>query len=63
MMIAMSKERITRRHAIKKAAYTAPLVLTMLVAPSFASAGSGDYREKKDGKEKRDKRPKVKRKH
>ena len=58
----MSEERITRRDAIKKAAYITPVILTVLAAPSFASAGSGNYRDKKDGKEKRDKRRKVKRK-
>jgi hypothetical protein len=66
MMIAMSEERITRRDAIKRAAYTAPVILTILAAPSFASAGSGNPREKKDHKgkkdhkEKRHKHPKFK---
>jgi hypothetical protein len=58
----MSEERITRREAIKRAAYTAPVILTIVAAPSFASGGSGNYRDKKDGKEKRDKRKKIKRK-
>jgi hypothetical protein len=37
----MSEQQITRRDAIKRAAYIAPVVLTVLAAPSFASAGSG----------------------
>jgi hypothetical protein len=34
--------KITRRDAIKKALYTAPVILTLKVAPSFASNGSGE---------------------
>ena len=68
----MSKERITRRDAIKKAAYITPVILTVLAAPSFASAGSGvaagsgkvkhkkDHKGNKDHKDKRDKRIKFK---
>jgi hypothetical protein len=37
----MSEQQITRRDAIKRAAYMAPVILTVLAAPSFASAGSG----------------------
>jgi hypothetical protein len=39
--LAMSEERINRRDVIKKAAYLAPVILTFLAAPSFASRGSG----------------------
>jgi hypothetical protein len=39
----MSDERVTRRDIIKKAAYMAPLILTVQANFSFASAGSGDY--------------------
>jgi len=39
----MSDERITRREIIKKAAYIAPLILTVKANFAFASAGSGDY--------------------
>jgi len=39
----MSDERVTRREIIKKAAYIAPLILTVQANFSFASAGSGDY--------------------
>jgi hypothetical protein len=56
----MAEERITRRDAIKKAAYTAPLILTMLVEPSFAAAGSGNDRDRKHGEEKSSKPGKVK---
>lgn len=37
----MFEERMTRRDALKKAAYITPVVLTFLAAPSFASGGSG----------------------
>jgi hypothetical protein len=37
----MVEERITRRDALKKAAYMTPVILTFLAAPSFASGGSG----------------------
>ena len=39
----MSDERVTRREIIRKAAYIAPLILTVQANFSFASAGSGDY--------------------
>ena len=39
----MSDERVTRREIIKKAAYIAPLIVTMKANFSIASAGSGDY--------------------
>src|SRR5262245_664218 len=37
----MFEERMTRRDALKKAAYITPVILTFLAAPSFASGGSG----------------------
>ena len=40
----MSGERISRREIIKKAAYIAPIVLTLSANFSFASVGSGDSR-------------------
>jgi hypothetical protein len=43
----MSEERISRRAAIKRAAYTAPIILTMLAAPSFAAAGSEKLKTRK----------------
>jgi hypothetical protein len=39
----MFEERITRRDALKKAAYITPVILTFLAAPSFASGGSGRH--------------------
>ena len=61
----MSDERVTRRELIKKAAYIAPLIVTMKASFSFASAGSGDYtdsgnpieyidKDKHDKKDKKD---------
>ena len=51
----MFEERMTRRDALKKAAYITPVILTFLAAPSFASGGSGrDERheeDERDGKE------------
>lgn len=37
----MSKERLTRRDVLKKAAYMTPVIVTFLAAPAFASGGSG----------------------
>ena len=56
----MFEERTTRRDIIKKAAYIAPIVLTMSANFSIASAGSGyvlnsDEENKKDKKDKKDK--------
>jgi hypothetical protein len=36
----MEPERISRRDAIKKAAYVAPLILTLAAKPAFAASGS-----------------------
>jgi hypothetical protein len=44
----MSEERTTRRELLKKAAYIAPVILTVQANFSFASAGSGDYYERDD---------------
>jgi hypothetical protein len=45
----MFEERMTRRDALKKAAYITPVILTFLAAPSFASGGSGrDERHEED---------------
>ena len=49
----MSDERVTRREIIKKAAYIAPLILTLQANFSFASAGSGDYYSDPSGKDKK----------
>jgi hypothetical protein len=36
----MEQERISRRDAIKKAVYVAPLILTLTAKPAFAASGS-----------------------
>jgi hypothetical protein len=46
----MSEERITRRDALKKAAYITPVILTFLAAPAFASGGSGGDERRDEGK-------------
>ena len=55
----MADERITRREAVKRAAYVTPVILTMAANFSFASAGSGatsgdedKFKEKKPKKDK-----------
>ena len=41
----------TRREVLQKAAFVAPVVLTLAAVPSFASAGSGgDEKDKKPKK-------------
>ena len=50
----MSDERITRREIIKKAAYIAPLIITVKANFAFASAGSGDYYTDINEKDKRE---------
>jgi hypothetical protein len=42
----MSKTLRTRRNVLKKAFYVAPVILIMAANPSFASAGSTDYKDK-----------------
>ena len=49
---------LTRRDALKKTTYAAPLILTLPAVPSFAAAGSSsskerDEREKEKEKEKK----------
>ncbi len=34
-------EKITRREVIKRAAYIAPVILTLTAVPAFAGGGSG----------------------
>jgi hypothetical protein len=36
----MSQKKVTRREFIEKAAYVAPVVITLAVNPSLAQAGS-----------------------
>jgi hypothetical protein len=52
---------LTRRDALEKAAYIAPLVPTLPAVPSFASAGSDKHRDSDKHKDK-DKPPKDKNK-
>jgi hypothetical protein len=47
-VITVFKERITRREAVKRAAYVTPVIITMAANFSFASAGSGATSPKKD---------------
>ena len=37
----MTEEHTSKRELLKKAAYVAPLMLTLKVAPVFAASGSG----------------------
>jgi hypothetical protein len=37
----MSEERISRRDAVKRAAYITPVIISMVANLSFASSGSG----------------------
>jgi hypothetical protein len=48
----------SRREFVKKAAYVAPAILTLAVAPSYAKAGS--VKEEKKEKDKKVKEVKVK---
>ena len=51
----MFEERMTRRDALKKAAYITPVILTFLAAPSFASGGSGtSERDERDERRRRE---------
>ena len=44
--------KLTRRETLEKAKYVAPLILTLAVLPSFASAGSGGHKKhRKHGKD------------
>jgi hypothetical protein len=38
----VERDGTTRRDVLRKAAFVAPVVLTLAAVPSFASAGSGD---------------------
>ncbi len=40
----MSKTKIKRREFVKRAAYAAPLILTLKAMPAFAASGSGSPR-------------------
>jgi len=51
----MSKQNQSRRKFVKKAAYAAPVILTLAAAPSFAKPGS--TKDPKDPKEPKDPKP------
>ena len=38
----MSEAKIKRREFVKRAAYAAPVILTLKAMPAFAAAGSGN---------------------
>lgn len=42
-------EKTTRREVIKKAAFVAPLILTLPAGASFAQAGSNDQGQNQNG--------------
>jgi len=43
----MSKIKIKRREFVKRAAYAAPLILSLKAMPAFAASGSGSPRSSK----------------
>jgi hypothetical protein len=47
---------LSRREAVKRLAYVAPVVLTLSATPSFVSAGSAKEDKEKEEKEKKDKK-------
>jgi len=51
--MAMQQHQSGRREFVKKAAYAAPIILTLRVAPSYAKAGS-----EKEPKEPKPREPK-----
>jgi hypothetical protein len=49
----MSDIKIKRREFVKKAAYAAPVILTLKAMPAFAAAGSGKHSGGSRGRESR----------
>ena len=47
----MTDGQASKRELLKKAAYVAPAILTLKVAPSFASSGSGLTEQAREAKE------------
>jgi hypothetical protein len=45
--LVMSKTKIKRREFVKRAAYAAPVILTLKAMPAFAASGSGSPRSSK----------------
>jgi hypothetical protein len=50
----MSDVKIKRREFVKRAAYAAPVILTLKAMPAFAAAGSGNDKPKSRGGSKGD---------
>ena len=48
-------EQITRRDAIKRVVYIAPVILTLTAIPAFATNGSGDLGSYYDDEKKKEK--------
>ena len=68
----MSEKQLTRREILKKAAYVAPVIMTVKANFAFVSAGSGDYADgtkpieylgRGDEKDKHDETDKKENKH
>ncbi len=51
----MSEQQPTRREVLQKAVYISPVILTLPAVLSFASAGSGDPKDKDEEKDEKDK--------
>jgi hypothetical protein len=45
--LIMSEVKIKRREFVKRAAYAAPVILTLKAMPAFAASGSGSPRSSK----------------
>ncbi len=52
------EKQTSRREVIKKAAYMAPVILTLAAVPSFAAKGSYEPKKLKKDKERKDKEEK-----
>jgi hypothetical protein len=47
-IVRMTKQQVTRREVIKKAAFVAPIVLSLPAAAAFAQNGSGRSNARKN---------------
>ena len=45
----MSEDKIKRREFVKRAAYAAPVILTLKAMPAFAAAGSSNSTPRRGG--------------
>lgn len=48
----MANQEVTRRAFVAKAAYVAPAIVTLAVAPSYAKNGSDKDKDKEEDKDK-----------